>query len=210
MIQLAIIEDNHQYRRVLEHIFASQEETRILHILENAEKINVAFNLAIPDIVIMDIDLPGKNGIDAVKELKIKYPELKILMLTVFEDAEKIFSAIKAGANGYLLKKDPPAKIIEAIYLLEKGETPINSIIAGKLLEYFQQKETKLNVSKDYNLTPRESEILHHLVNGHSYKEIASICNITFQTLNSHTKKIYQKLEVHSRSEAAAKFVKRK
>lgn len=205
MKKLAVIEDNHQYRKALELIFSEYSNYQIIHMLERAEFIEEAFLKELPDIVIMDIDLPGKNGIEAVKDIKKNYPEIKILMLTVFEDAEKIFDAIKAGANGYLLKKDSPARIVEAVDQISRDESPINSVIATKLLEYFHYKD-KQSKAETFNLTAREKEILQHLVNGHSYKEIAAICNITFQTLNSHTKKIYQKLNIHSRSEAAARF----
>ncbi len=207
MKKLAIIEDNHQYRKVLEYIFLEHDTVRIIHLLENAELVKAAFENELPDIVIMDIDLPGKNGIEAVIEIKGLYPATRILMLTVFEDSNKIFDAIKAGADGYLLKKDPPARIIEAVEQVGRDESPINSVIASKLLDYFKQKQPVLPSAVDSSsLTAREKEILQHLVNGHSYKEIASICNITFQTLNSHTKRIYQKLNIHSRAEAAAKF----
>lgn len=205
MKKLAVIEDNHQYRKALELIFSEYSNYQIIHMLERAEFIEEAFLKELPDIVIMDIDLPGKNGIEAVKDIKKNYPEIKILMLTVFEDAEKIFDAIKTGANGYLLKKDSPARIVEAVDQISRDESPINSVIATKLLEYFHYKD-KQSKAETFNLTAREKEILQHLVNGHSYKEIAAICNITFQTLNSHTKKIYQKLNIHSRSEAAARF----
>lgn len=207
MKKLAIVEDNAQYRKVLELILSETEQFNIIYLLESAEAVPDIFMSEQPDIVIMDIDLPSKNGIEAVKEIKTIYPGIKILMLTVFEDTDKIFNAIKAGANGYLLKKDSPGRIIEAIEQLERDESPINSVIASKLLEYFQ-KEKQPTDAENFNLTTREKEILHHLVNGHSYKEIASICNITFQTLNSHTKKIYQKLNIHSRAEAAARFGK--
>jgi len=205
MLKLAIIEDNRQYSKALEFIFEGAENITIIHLLHTAENIIAVLQQDLPDIVIMDIDLPGKNGIEAVKEIKDNWPAIRIMMLTVFEDADKIFLAVKAGADGYLLKKDSPSRIIQAINELSLGESPINSIIAGKLLDYFQHQTQKSNIEL-YNLTSREKEILQHLINGHSYKEIAGICNITFQTLNSHTKNIYQKLNVHSRAEVSAKF----
>jgi len=128
-------------------------------------------------------------------------------MLTVFEDEEKIFNAIKAGANGYMLKKDSPQKIIESIQTVNKGESAMNSLIASKVLEYFyaSQKKTANSLDKT-NLTQREKEVLQLLVKGFSYKQIAASCFITVQTLNSHIKSIYQKLNVHSRAELSALF----
>jgi DNA-binding NarL/FixJ family response regulator len=160
-----------------------------------------------PDVVIMDIDLPGISGIQGVWELKLNWPEIKVLMLTVFEDEDKIFGAIKAGANGYMLKKDSPQKIIESVHAVCKGESAMNGLIASKVLEYFynQQKKTADSLDKT-NLTQREKEVLQLLVKGFSYKEIAASCFISVLTLNSHIKNIYQKLNVHSRAELAAWF----
>ena len=204
MILLAVIEDNVQYRKMLELMLKEDTDIHLAHSLDRAENIGKAFEESLPDVVIMDIDLPGKNGIEATWEIKQKWPGIRILMLTVFEDADKIFNALRAGANGYLLKKDSPAKIREAIEAVAKGESPINSIIAGKLLHFFRQN--RQSPMDEYHLTQREKEILQHLVNGLSYKEIASLCHITFQTLNSHTKNIYLKLNVHSRAELAARY----
>lgn len=207
MQQVAVIEDHLPYCKMLDFLFSETPHLHLLHLLNSVEEVPAAFETQLPDVAIMDIDLPGKNGIEGVLLIKQNWPSVKILMLTVFEDSEKIFNAIKAGANGYLLKKDRPSRIIEAVTQVSNGESPINSIIAGKLLQYFQQSGSGHNM-EDYNLTTREKEILQHLVNGFSYKEIAAICNITIQTLNSHTKNIYQKLDVHSRAEVAAKFGK--
>jgi DNA-binding NarL/FixJ family response regulator len=127
-------------------------------------------------------------------------------MLTVFEDDDKIFGAIRAGANGYLLKKDPPQKILAAIESVLKGESPMNGIIAAKMLEYFQQQGKKSDDIEEANLTLREKEILQLLIQGNSYKEIAALIRISVETLNSHIKNIYRKLDVHSRSELAARY----
>jgi DNA-binding NarL/FixJ family response regulator len=164
------------------------------------------FEVDKPDVVLMDIDLPVKSGIQAVWEIKKHWPEIKVLMLTVFEDDEKIFGAIKAGANGYLLKKDSPQKILESIDAVHNGESPMNGMIAAKLLEYFQKQGKKMDDLKELHLTKRETEILDLLVKGLSYKEIAANFFISIETLNSHIKNIYRKLNVHSRSELAAKY----
>jgi DNA-binding NarL/FixJ family response regulator len=153
----------------------------------------------------MDIDLPGKSGIDAVIEIKAVFPEIKILMLTVFEDDEKIFAAFKAGANGYLLKKDSPQKILDAIRELSEGKASMNGLIAKKVLEYFCNKKPLPGLD-NFHISKREQEILEHLIAGLKYKEIAAKCYISPETMNSHIKNIYQKLNVHSRAELTARF----
>jgi len=207
MIKVAIIEDNPQYRQTLSIILQLDETLKLIHKLNNCNDMIKLFAEEKPDVVIMDIDLPGISGIQAVWELRSRWPEIKVLMLTVFEDEEKIFNAIKAGANGYMLKKDSPQKIIESIQTVSKGESAMNSLIASKVLEYFytSQKKTASSLDKT-NLTQREKEVLQLLVKGFSYKQIAATCFITVQTLNSHIKSIYQKLNVHSRAELSALF----
>jgi DNA-binding NarL/FixJ family response regulator len=207
MINVAIIEDNIQYRKTLCAILQLDRSLKLIHTLSNCGDMLELFKKATPDVVLMDIDLPGISGIQAVWELKQQWPDLKILILTVFEDEEKIFGAIKAGANGYILKKDSPQKIIESIHAVSKGESAMNGLIASKVLDYIhnEQKRTRGALDKS-NVTQREKEILHFLVKGFSYKEIAANCIISIQTLNTHIKNLYQKLNVHSRAELAAKF----
>jgi DNA-binding NarL/FixJ family response regulator len=206
MINVAIIEDNLQYRTTISIILQLNENLKLIHKMEDCDKMIFLFESQKPDVVLMDIDLPGMNGITAVWEIKKRWPEIKVLMLTVFEDNEKIFGAIKAGANGYLLKKDSPQKILDAIELVYKGESPMNGMIASKILDYFQQSQQKKSVLHEANLTERETEILQLLMKGLSYKEIASNIFISIETLNSHIKNIYRKLNVHSRSELASRL----
>jgi DNA-binding NarL/FixJ family response regulator len=193
MLNIAIIEDNPQYRTALSIILQLNENFHLLHKLENCDEMMGRFEIDKPDVVLMDIDLQGMNGIEAVWVLKKNWPEIKILMLTVFEDDEKIFGAIKAGANGYLLKKDSPQKILDAIDAVNHGESPMNGMIAAKVLD-------------ESHLTEREKEILQLLIKGNSYKEIAGSLFISVETLNSHIKNIYRKLNVHSRSELSARY----
>lgn len=206
MARIAIIEDNAQYRTAISIILQLNEDIRLVHKLEDAREMLEKFEQDMPEVVLMDIDLPFKSGIEAVWTLKKKWPGIKVLMLTVFEDDDKIFGAIRAGANGYLLKKDPPQKILAAIESVLKGESPMNGIIAAKMLEYFQQQGKKSDDIEEANLTLREKEILQLLIQGNSYKEIAALIRISVETLNSHIKNIYRKLDVHSRSELAARY----
>ena len=205
MIRTAIVEDQSRYRDLLRLILTESENIQLLFEREHCRNIIDDVVKEMPDVLIMDIDLPGKSGIDAVIELKAVFPEIKILMLTVFEDDEKIFAAIKAGANGYLLKKDSPQKILDAIRELSEGKASMNGLIAKKVMEYFHKKKPAANV-EEFNLTRREHEILELLIEGWSYKEIAAKCFISPETMNSHIKNIYQKLNVHSRAQINARF----
>lgn len=206
MINVAIIEDNAQYRTTLSIILQLNEEIKLIYKLESCENMIPLFEVNTPDVVIMDIDMPGKSGIEGAWEIKKYFPDTKVMMLTVFEDDEKIFGAIKAGANGYMLKKDSPQKILDAIESVYHGESPMNGMIAAKVLDYFQQHQKKNIELQQSNLTEREKEILQLLIKGNSYKEIAGVLFISVETLNSHIKNIYRKLNVHSRSELAAKY----
>jgi len=206
MLNIAIIEDNAQYRTAISIIMQLNENFRLIHKLESCTEMIRRFEAETPDVVLMDIDMPGMSGIQGVWEIKKHFPDIKVLMLTVFEDEEKIFGAIRAGANGYLLKKDSPQKILEAIDAVYRGESPMNGMIAAKVLDFFQHQHTKNKELSQSNLTERESEILQLLMHGNSYKEIAAAIFISVETLNSHIKNIYKKLNVHSRSELSAKY----
>lgn len=208
MTKIAIIEDNAQYRTAMSIILQLDEGVRLVHKLEDATGMMERFEEDLPDVVLMDIDLPFMSGIEGVWRLKKRWPEMKVIMLTVFEDDEKIFGAIRAGANGYLLKKDSPQKILAAIQSVMQGESPMNGMIAAKMLEYFQRQGKRESQIEEYNLTSREKDILQLLILGNSYKEIASTLKISVETLNSHIKHIYRKMDVHSRSELAARYGK--
>lgn len=204
MIRVAVIEDVTAYRNLLTTMLATSGEIELVYEAGNCLTIVQDLGRINPDVIIMDIDLPGKSGIDGVREIKQVLPDVKVLMLTVFEDEEKIFGAIKAGALGYLLKVDT-AQVPAAVLEIASGKSPMNSIIAKKVIEYFQKRQN-FNSPQEFNLTKREQEILQLLMDGLMYKEIADKCFISVQTLNSHIKNIYTKLGVHSRAEIAAKF----
>lgn len=206
MVRLALIEDNTDYRVTLSRILQRNDGITIIHELAGCEEMIPYFECDTPDLVIMDIDLPGISGIEGVWQIRQHWPDMKVLMLTVFEDSEKIFGAIKAGANGYLLKKDSPAKILEAIFSLQSGESIMNGVIAAKVMEYFKKQADAAPRLEEFHLTERENDILNRLIRGLGYKQIAADCGIARETLNTHMKNIYRKLNVHSRAEVAARF----
>jgi DNA-binding NarL/FixJ family response regulator len=161
-----------------------------------------------PDVVIMDIDMPGMNGIEGVKMIRKNFPAVQILMLTVFDDDEKVFAAIKAGANGYILKNAEPKNLLHAISEVYSGGAPMTPGIARKVLHQLQAILPEKQ--KDYHLSTREKEVLGLLVDGLSYKMIAGKLNITYDTVRAHMKKIYEKLHVVSMTEAVAKAINQK
>jgi DNA-binding NarL/FixJ family response regulator len=206
MIKVAIYEDDRRFWDALKTLLNLPGETEVVHLAENCLNIITDIKAKTPDVVIMDINLPGKNGIQAVSEIKKIWPDLKIVMFTVHEDDENVFNAIKAGAIGYIMKYEA-AKIAQAVKEVYDGKAFINGYLAGKILNYFQQQQPE-PIKHQQSLTSRENEILKFLNRGLTYKEIADQCGISIQTLNSHIKNIYHKLNVHSRAEIAARFRK--
>jgi DNA-binding NarL/FixJ family response regulator len=206
MIRVCIIEDNTAYRNALKLLISKDAEIEIVFISDRLDEIQSIAKNVVPDVYILDIDLPVISGIAGIKMIKDINPDAGILMLTVFEDDEKIFQSIKAGALGYLLKKDPPEKIINAIRAIHAGESIMNGQIARKILNYFSKELPAKPSVADYNLTKRETEILQLLIDGLSYKDIAAKCFISLDTVFSHIRKIYTKLKVNSRSEISARF----
>lgn len=160
-----------------------------------------------PDVVLMDIDMPGVNGIEAVRALHRDRPELPIMMLTVFGDEERVYESLRAGAVGYLLKNNDPNAVIDAIHEVHAGGAPMTPSIARKVMLHFQQTAATVE-APDFGLSPREKEVLQGLVDGLSYKMIADRLEIGFETVRSHIKRIYEKLHVHNNAEAVAKTLK--
>jgi DNA-binding NarL/FixJ family response regulator len=160
-----------------------------------------------PDVVLMDINLPKMTGIECVRKLKAQFPLIQVLMLTVYEDSEKIFNSLLAGASGYLLKRTPQAQIIEAIAEVHRGNSPMSGHIARKVVQYFNQRgSAEKEIEK---LSKREREVLERLAEGVPYKEIADNLTLSIDTIRMHIKGIYSKLHVHSRGEAVAKFLRK-
>lgn len=205
MITVGIVEDNEVYKSALITYLQKADDITVVGTAGSLDDIPHLIAAA-PDVVIMDIHLGKDSGIKGVSMIKEGLPSAQIFMLTVFEEEEKIFNSLKAGAIGYLLKKDSPQKILEAIHSVHRGEGVMNGTVARKILGYFQQPVKQTHDLDAYNLTSREREILLLLMDGLSYKEIAARCFISIDTINSHIRKIYSKLNVRSRAEIAARF----
>jgi DNA-binding NarL/FixJ family response regulator len=206
MIHIAIIDDNLILRESLERLFEHTEDIRCVASLGSLLDVVNVFLKATPDIVIMDIGMPDISGIEGVRTIKNNFPQVQILMFTVFEDDEKIFEAIREGAAGYLLKKTPPKEIIEAIVELHQGGSPMTPSVARKVIQFFHS-DSLLKDKEDYQLTSREKEVLLALVDGLSYKKIASRYFLSVHTVRKHISNIYEKLHVHSKSQAVAKVL---
>lgn len=209
MIRLLIFDDNPSLLDGLRLLLQESDTIFLAGSYSSAEHAVPIIRNDKPDVVLMDIQMPGISGIEAVRKIKVTFPELPILMQTVFEDTEKVFAAICAGASGYILKSTTSEKLLEAILEVYAGGSPMSPPIARKVLQLFQHQFA--DVQQDYQtLTPREREVLSCMVKGQSYKMIADVCNITFNTVHSHIKKIYEKLHVNSASEAVAKAIKQR
>ncbi|TDH20656.1 response regulator transcription factor [Segetibacter sp. 3557_3] len=206
MIKVATIEDNDAYRKALHTLISLSPDCEIVYSAPDCKNVAEALKTICPDVLIMDIELPGIKGFECINLVKNQCPSINVFMLTTFEDDDKIFDSIKAGAVGYLLKKDPPGLILEAIHKIHQGEAVMNGKIARKVLQYFSEKKEVSKSIEEYDLTTREKEILELLMKGASYKEIAANCSISKDTVFSHIRNIYKKLNVHSRSEIVAKF----
>ena len=208
-LKIAVFDDNKPRREMLQMLIDSTEEFLCTGAFEDCSNIvkNIAANT--PDIILMDIDMPNVNGIEGLILIKDKFPNIKILMQTVFEDEEKIFKAVISGADGYILKKTPPAKLLDAIKDVAEGGSPMTPTIARQVLAMFNDKHKK-PLHTEFNLTSRELEILEFLVQGYSYKMIANKCDISYSTVNTHISHIYEKLQVESGTEAVAKALQNK
>ena len=199
-VKITIFEDNDRLRESLAYLLKMNN----YDVTGDYNQCNDAANVVRvyqPDVVLMDIDMPGESGIKGVALVKEARPDTAVIMYTVFEDDEKLFQCLCAGANGYLLKKTPPAKLFDAIQEVLEGGAPMSPSIARKVLNTFKAKPE----SNKYMLSPREIEVLQWLIKGYSIKIIASEMNLAFDTVRSHLKNIYQKLHVNCGKEAIAK-----
>ncbi len=202
-VKVAIIEDLRDIREGLATMLDFTEGFKCVGKFYSMEEALRNIHRDVPDVVLSDIGLPGMDGIEGVRLLKEKYPEMTVLMLSVYTDDDKIFDALCAGACGYLLKKTPAARIVEAINEAFAGGAPMSPEIARKVITLFRDFRPPERV--DYDLTPHEERILKLLVDGHTKKTAAAELGVSFHTVSFHLRSIYEKLQVHSKSEAVAK-----
>lgn len=206
MIKVWVIEDNLDMRNsYVELINSSKDMICTLHCGSMESALTAFQKVQQPDIILLDIGLPGMNGIEGLAIIKSKYPNVNIIIQTVFDDNEKIFQAICAGASGYLLKRTVADKILDNIREVQNGGAPMNAQIARKVLHMFS---SMVNPKSDYNLTEREKELLQMLINGKTLKKIGEEKNISYFTVTTHMKNIYSKLHVSSMQEAVSKAIK--
>lgn len=202
-IKVAIIEDRREIRDGLGMLISFTEGFECTGKYGSMEEALARIPHALPDVVLSDIGLPGMDGIEGIKRLKEKFPNLVILMLSVYEDNERIFEALCAGASGYLLKNTPPTKLLDGLREAVSGGAPMSPEVARKVITLFRDFRPPETV--DYDLKPHEVRLLKLLVEGHSYKSAAEKLNVSVNTISFHLKNIYDKLQVHSKSEAVAK-----
>jgi DNA-binding NarL/FixJ family response regulator len=207
-IRVCIFDDHKGVLQGLVHLLQSAPMFTMTGAYDNTRNLTEKVEEASPDVILMDIQMPGMDGIEAVKSIRQNFPHVKIVMQTVFEDDDKILASIYAGASGYILKNSPPEKFLNAIEEVYQGGAPMTGSVAARVLELFRNQGKSI---PDRNLlSPREHEILQHLVQGLSYKMIAVKCDIGYDTVRFHMKNIYAKLHVTSMTEAVAKAIKQK
>ncbi len=206
-MKIAIFEDNQKFRESLEFLIVTSSDMELCGSFEDTNRLIQKIEALEPDVVLMDINIPGKNGIEAVREIKMYLPKINVCMQTVFEDDDKIFASLCNGASGYILKNTPPEKVLQAIREVAEGGSFFTPSVAKKVLNNFQQQ---VNDGEFIQLTDREKEILKLLVDGLSYKMIADNVNLSFHTIHTHIRNIYEKLHVNSKGEAINKAMKNK
>jgi DNA-binding NarL/FixJ family response regulator len=205
---VVVFEDNKHLRESLQLLVSSSEKFECIGAFPDTRNVVAVINKLMPDIIVTDIEMPVMNGIDATRLIKNKFPEIPILILTVFDDSERIFQSLQAGGNGYLLKNSSPDEILNALTDVYNGGSALSPAVARKVIQYFQ---SSIPVQQNnYHLTAKEKELLQCLVQGMSYKMIADAMMISFETVKSHVKNVYRKLHVSSNSEAVAKALKQK
>ena|ERR1043166_4991206 len=204
--KVAIIEDHHKFREALEFLLNHNPGYQCVGSFRSMEEALEKIKFNLPEVALVDIGLPGMSGVDGVRVLKERHPSVVLLMNTVYDDDERIFQALCAGASGYLLKKTPPAKLLESLQEAIAGGAPMSPEVARRVLALF--REIRPPEHEDYELTPHELRLLKLLVEGHSYKTAATQLGVTTKTISFHLQKIYEKLQVHSKTEAVAKALR--
>ena len=204
---VSIVEDNEQLRNTLARVLNRAEGFRCVSHYGSAEAALEGLPKDKPEVVLMDINLPGLNGVECVRKLKQVAPQIQIVMLTVYEDTENIFNALAAGASGYLLKRTTTPELLDSIREVLRGGSPMTAHIARKVVLSFQKSAASVEATED--LSPREREVLDCLSQGFLYKEIAEKLGISYETVHTYIRRIYEKLQVRTRTEAVAKFLRR-
>src|SRR5512132_1510379 len=206
VIRAAIVEDQHEIREGLATLINRTSGYRCTGSFRTMEEALEGIKREVPDIALCDIGLPGMSGIEGMRTLKERYPDLQLLVLTVYDDDDRIFDALCAGACGYLLKKTPPPRLLESIREAVNGGAPMSPEIARRVVDLF--REIRPPEHADYRLTPHELRLLKLLVEGHDYKTAAVQLGVSFNTICFHIRHIYEKLQVHSKSEAVTKALR--
>ncbi|MGG9964264.1 response regulator [Ferruginibacter sp. SUN106] len=204
-IGIVVYEDNNNLRESLCNLITFSKDLLLLGNYARVEEVITQIEELQPDVILMDIDMPGMNGIEAVKQIRTFNQQVQVIMLTVFDDNRHVLDAICAGASGYLLKKHISDHLLDAITQVLQGEAPMSPGIARMVIQSMQQNSKPVN--NNYNLTQREKEILSNLSKGNSYKLIAADLSISIDTVRTHIKNIYEKLQVHTQTEAVSKAV---
>ena len=207
-ITVAIVEDNDKLLATLARVLNRAAGFQCVSDYQNAEDALREIPKVSPNVVLMDINLPGMNGVECVRQLKATTPQIQVMMLTVYEDTENIFDALAAGANGYMLKRTPTPELLEAITEVHRGGSPMTMHIARKVVQSFQ-KAPATPVPATENLSEREQQVLDLLSHGLMYKEIAEKLSLSYETVHTYIRRIYEKLQVRTRTEAVAKFLRR-
>jgi DNA-binding NarL/FixJ family response regulator len=205
-IKVAIIEDRREIREGLSTLIQFTDGFSSVGQFYSMEEALMKMGDHLPDVVLIDIGLPGMSGIEGIEILRARYPQLLMLVLTVYDDDERIFRAICAGASGYLLKKTPPARLLEGIRETFAGGSPMSPEVARRVIDLFRRIAPPKNVA--HNLTAHEARLLKLLVEGHNFKSLAAKLNVSVNTISFHMRQVYEKLEVHSKSEAVAKALR--
>jgi DNA-binding NarL/FixJ family response regulator len=206
-IRIAVVEDDKTVREGLQMLLCGSPGFSCVAVYGSGEEALIGIPKILPDVVLMDINLPGINGIECILKLKELDLPMQFIMLTVFEDSEDIFKSLAAGASGYLLKQTTPVKLLEAIQDVYKGGSPMSGEIARKVVQSFQHPATDTGTAE--SLTKREEEILAYLAKGYLYKEIAGLLFISVETVRTHIRNIYEKLQVRTRTEAILKYLRK-
>jgi len=205
-ISVSIVEDNDKLRETLARVLNRADGFRCVSQHASAEDALAELPAVKPDVVLMDINLPGMNGVECVRHLKKLRPEIQVMMLTVYEDTENIFNALAAGASGYMLKRTASKELLEAIREVQRGGSPMTAHIARLVVQSFQKPAADAPAE---NLSEREQQVLDLLSRGLMYKEIADKLQISYETVHTYIRRIYEKLQVRTRTEAVAKFLRR-